>query len=250
MLKKFFYILVSLILTLLLTVFQRITGPTYPVKGDLDYNGRNVRYKLPRSCTIKKSECIAYIYKNDVNAYISWKRLGVDEEFKKIYFKSDGNKSIVIIPDDFMPASKIEYDFYVDGKKINLNKIVLRFKNEVRRWILISHIFFMFLSLVICFYLFLEVVFEKKFSSKVFWANYLSMFIGGFVLGALLQKEAFGIFWSGFPFGSDVTDNKVLVSFIFWSYAAYRLLKGFESRKAILISFFITILTYLIPHSF
>jgi hypothetical protein len=34
------------------------------------------------------------------------------------------------------------------------------------------------------------------------------------VLGAVVQKYAFGVYWSGFPFGGDITDNKTLIALI------------------------------------
>ncbi len=249
MLKKISYLFISLIFALIVAVFQRITGPTYPVKGTINVDGRDVKYKLPRSCTIKKNECVVYIYGNVADAYILWKRLGVDEEFKRIGFNHKNGKSIAIIPDDFAPASKIEYDFFVGERKVNLKKIILRFKGEVKSWAIITHIIFLFLSFSVSFYLFLEIVFEKKFSIKLFWLNYISMFIGGLVVGPIIQKDAFGVWWSGFPFGYDMTDNKFLLSFIFWSYAAYKIFRGYEAKKTVFFAFFITLLTYLIPHS-
>jgi hypothetical protein len=43
--------LLALILTVLLAVYQRLSGPTRPVRGKLDIGGSEVRYKLYRSWT-------------------------------------------------------------------------------------------------------------------------------------------------------------------------------------------------------
>ena len=40
--------------------------------------------------------------------------------------------------------------------------------------------------------------------------------LGGMILGPIVQKFAFGEFWTGFPVGKDLTDNKALVAFVFW----------------------------------
>ncbi len=40
--------------------------------------------------------------------------------------------------------------------------------------------------------------------------------IGGLVLGPIVQKYAFGAYWTGWPFGEDLTDNKTLVMWLAW----------------------------------
>jgi len=40
-------------------------------------------------------------------------------------------------------------------------------------------------------------------------------------LGPLVQLNAFGDLWTGWPFGGDWTDNKTLFAFIFWVIAAF-----------------------------
>jgi hypothetical protein len=42
------------------------------------------------------------------------------------------------------------------------------------------------------------------------------LFVGGLVLGPLVQKYAFGEYWTGIPYGTDLTDNKTLIAFVFW----------------------------------
>ena len=43
---------------------------------------------------------------------------------------------------------------------------------------------------------------------------------GGFVLGPIVQHQAFGAYWTGIPFGFDLTDNKVLIALVAWGVAA------------------------------
>jgi len=44
----------------------------------------------------------------------------------------------------------------------------------------------------------------------------IALFIGGFLLGFAMNGYAFGEMWGGWPFGSDVTDNKTQIAFIGW----------------------------------
>ena len=71
-------------------------------------------------------------------------------------------------------------------------------------------------------------------------------FIGGMILGPIVQKYAFGAFWTGFPAGTDLTDNKTLLAFLFWL-MAFLLRK--KSRWWALAAAILMIIAYLIPHS-
>jgi len=53
----------------------------------------------------------------------------------------------------------------------------------------------------------------------------ITLFVGGLILGPVVQKYAFGAFWAGWPFGHDLTDNKTLFVFIFWVIAWFVLRK-------------------------
>jgi hypothetical protein len=70
--------------------------------------------------------------------------------------------------------------------------------------------------------------------------------IGGLVFGPIIQKYAFGKLWTGVPFGFDLTDNKTLLSIIFWI-AAFFLKK--KSKYWIVAAAALMIIVYLIPHS-
>ncbi len=65
----------------------------------------------------------------------------------------------------------------------------------------------------------------------------------------MCRKFAFGEYWTGWPFGHDLTDNKTLFTFIFWVIAWFVLRKKPENRVWPLIAVFSMLLVYLIPHS-
>ena len=74
------------------------------------------------------------------------------------------------------------------------------------------------------------------------------LLLGGFVLGPIIQKYAFGAFWTGFPFGMDLTDNKVLFAMIFWILAVALNIKK-ERPNLVLVASIVFFLVNLIPHS-
>jgi uncharacterized BrkB/YihY/UPF0761 family membrane protein len=74
------------------------------------------------------------------------------------------------------------------------------------------------------------------------------LFIGGIILGPIVQKYAFGELWTGVPFGWDLTDNKTLIAFVFWIIAVLMNRKK-EHKAWTIIASVVLILIFSIPHS-
>jgi len=75
------------------------------------------------------------------------------------------------------------------------------------------------------------------------------IFIGGFILGPLVQKYAFGVLWSGVPLGFDLTDNKTLIAMVGWLIALFLMRKGKPGRAGVVAAAVLLIVIYSIPHS-
>jgi hypothetical protein len=74
--------------------------------------------------------------------------------------------------------------------------------------------------------------------------------VGGFIFGPIVQKLAFGAFWTGFPFGHDLTDNKVLFGLLIWLLALWRIPGSPVNERWWVVAASISLLLiYLIPHS-
>jgi di/tricarboxylate transporter len=80
------------------------------------------------------------------------------------------------------------------------------------------------------------------------WTTIL-LFFGGIILGPVIQKYAFGAFWTGWPFGHDLTDNKTLVAFIMWVVALWKMRKNKADRKWAIIAALVTLAVFIVPHS-
>ncbi len=68
------------------------------------------------------------------------------------------------------------------------------------------------------------------------------------ILGPLVQKYAFGAFWTGVPFGWDLTDNKTLIALIFWILAVI-MNKKKNTGLYTVIAAAVTLIVFSIPHS-
>jgi uncharacterized BrkB/YihY/UPF0761 family membrane protein len=73
--------------------------------------------------------------------------------------------------------------------------------------------------------------------------------IGGLILGPIVQKYAFDAYWTGWPFGHDLTDNKSLVAFIFWVIALAMLSRNRVRRTWVVVAAVVTLVVFMIPHS-
>jgi hypothetical protein len=73
--------------------------------------------------------------------------------------------------------------------------------------------------------------------------------VGGFILGPLVQKFSFGVLWSGFPLGFDLTDNKTLIALIGWLVALFMMRKGKQARAWTVAAAVLLMAIYSIPHS-
>jgi hypothetical protein len=80
------------------------------------------------------------------------------------------------------------------------------------------------------------------------WAAAL-LFIGGFILGPLVQHFGFGPYWTGFPLGFDLTDNKTFIAMIGWIIALIAGRKGKPARGWVLAAALLLLVVYSIPHS-
>jgi hypothetical protein len=74
------------------------------------------------------------------------------------------------------------------------------------------------------------------------------LLIGGFILGPVVQKFSFGQFWTGWPLGDDLTDNKTLFALIAFV-AAWFLRKKSYGRWLAIGAALVMLAVYLIPHS-
>ncbi len=244
---------IALLITFFSAYFQRKTGPTYPISNETIVMGSKVSFTLPRSCTTGDN-CPIWIEISDttIQGMVKFKRYKSYDEWKVIPMQRNSSKLTASLPSQ-PPAGKIAYYILLkNGETVSLTDdepVIIRFKGAVPAWILIPHIIFMFLAMLFSTRTGLEVLVKKKHILRYTKITILLLFIGGFILGPLMQKYAFGSLWTGIPFGIDLTDNKTLISMIFWGLAWFKNRKSADTPSWILTASIVTLFVYLIPHS-
>jgi hypothetical protein len=238
------------------SVYQKMVGPTHPDRVTTELNGTAYNYKLRRSNDGEYQAQISLeIPDQSVNAKIHYKSYPVieGEEYTTIEFSRDGDFLKAELPHQ-SAAGKLMYyiEFVTEGGSVLVKEkapIVLRYRDPVPDWVLLPHIFFIFLAM-----LFSNVAGIKALASSVDYKKFalytlVALIIGGFIFGPIMQKYAFGEYWTGFPFGIDLTDNKTLIALIAWLIAAWLGSRKEDSRLAFIIAAVVTIGVFLIPHS-
>jgi len=238
---------------LTVAIYQKTTGPTYPVRGKTNIDGQTIKYKLLRTYGGDDDAKIEIeIPETSVNGVFKYRRFKSFDEWTEKIMIREGDNLVSFIPHQ-APAGKVMYEITLqkNGKdyKLTDEAVILRFKGYVPIYILYPHIFFMFIAMVFALRTGLEVIIKGKNAYNYTLITTICLFIGGLILGPIVQKFAFNAFWTGWPWGHDLTDNKTIVAFIFWLIALIRLIKKKEKRGWALIASIVLLAIYLVPHS-
>ena len=237
----------AVIITLVLSIYQRMTGPTHPKSVTIELNGDSYKVKLPRS-GVQQDEIVTLKgVPSNTKAQLHYRRFPTTDDYTTVDFKWKDNELQAALPVQPI-AGKLQYYISVGGKDLPLDEpLLIRFRNDVPASILIPHILLMFAAMLFAVYTLLLVVTRKKYS---LWLKITvgSLFVGGFIFGPLVQHVAFGPWWTGFPYGTDLTDNKTLLSFLFFV-AALATLKWKYNRWLVGIAVLFMIVIFSIPHS-
>ncbi|MCH2101716.1 MAG: hypothetical protein MK209_07320 [Planctomycetes bacterium] len=261
-------------------VYQRATGPTYPKRGTIELDGMSYYYRLLRSQeTIEKARIILPGPQEGVEATLNWRRYPLDEPYAPLpmlfYPEQEwgkGSNSSVLkksgvgawaadLP--IQPAAgKLEYYLTVNAgggaEDIRVppgdETCIIRYKDPVPATVLYPHIGFMILTILFGMRAGFAAVVGSTSTRRLAWTTLFCLTAGAMVLGPFVQKYAFGHYWTGFPNGSDLTDNKSLIMWLSWLGACMVIglkakPKEVVTRYVVLTAAIIMTWVYSIPHS-
>jgi hypothetical protein len=244
--------ILSVILMAALAIYQRSTGPTYPVKGKIQLQEKEYSYKLLRSHNTGIDAPFEMKVPDGVTGLFRYKRFKSHDQWTSVELYPENGLLKASIP--MQPAAgKVEYQIALieNGKSYPLTDepVIIRFKGAVPDFVLFPHIFFMFFAMVFSIRTGLEALLIRR---KTYILTTITLFLftlGGLILGPIVQKYAFDAYWTGWPWGHDLTDNKTLFAFIFWLIAWIVLRKNHQNRTWPIVATFVMLAVYLIPHS-
>ncbi|MFA5804718.1 MAG: hypothetical protein WC879_08735 [Melioribacteraceae bacterium] len=251
--KTILFWIIAITSTLVFAFYQRVTGPTYALSGKVNFDGKDISYKLERSQETVKNYLVEIETGDEtISGILFWRKFNSGNDFTALPM-TGGKKLSAELP---VQKRLEKLDYYVQLSKndktiiLPMEKIVtIRFKDPVPIWVLIPHIFAMFFAMMLSTRTGLEFFNKEPKLDKLTLWTIIVLFIGGFPLGFAMNGLAFGEMWGGWPFGHDVTDNKTQIAFIAWLIAFYFIKKNKNAKLAALLAAIIMLAVYLIPHS-
>lgn len=258
----------AIMLTLGMFAYQDKTGPTYPLESTLQTQAGEVQFKFLRSETIGKELQIILIdpLPEGVSGYVKYRRYKSNDEWSEMpltpgtfEFSRHGQTESFTgigakLPSLQERAGKYEYFVYLkigEGEPFSVTgdtPIYARYKGAVPTPVIVVHVLIIFISLMFAWRTVFEALIDGNFKWMI-WATLGSFILGAFVFGPWVQWYAFGVWWSGIPFGYDWTDNKVLLELAFWIWAAIANRGERRDAKSVYLAGLVTLLIYFIPHS-
>jgi hypothetical protein len=250
--KKSIFWVIAVLITVGASVYQRMTGPTYPMDKEFAGSDQSYKIELPRSHGGETDCPVELELPEEYTGEIIYRRYPGKEEWDTIKFQRIDSLLMAFLPNQ-PPAGKLEYHIEIreNNNAVALQfeeNIVVRFKGDVPNWALIPHIFFMFFAMLWSNATGLQAAANIKSYKRNALITVILFTIGGLILGPIVQKYAFGAYWTGWPFGEDLTDNKVLASVIVWL-VALLLNRKKERPWLVIIATLFLFAIYMIPHS-
>jgi hypothetical protein len=261
---------IAVVVMLSAAVYQRTTGPTYPFRGDVVVAGDTAAFELIRSEeTVRDARVRVPVPPGtDAAGTLRYRRYPTDDPFTAVPMQRAGDTLVAALPAQ-PAAGKLEYrvTLRAAGDTVAIpgrhqeatgeeETVVIRFKDPVPAGVLIPHVLFMFFAILVGVRSGLAAALGRADFRRYAWVALGLMSVGGMVLGPIVQKHAFGKFWTGWPHGYDLTDNKTLIMWLVWvvACAVLGLARQTEVRERIgrgvvVVATLVMLAVYLVPHS-
>jgi hypothetical protein len=252
--KTFLLWIAAIIITAGSALYQRFTGPSYPVSGEIKAGAYTVPFNLPRTHSSSSDLNLKINTGNTpLEGKVIWKRFKSSDDYSVFFMEKNNGVLETVLPKQ-PPAGKIEYSVILFDNNdyeylLTQEPVVIRFKGDVPAAILIPHIFTMFFAMLISTRTGLEIFNRGINLKRLTILSVIFLFLGGIILGPLTQLYAFGALWTGFPFGTDLTDNKTLIALIAWLIALAAVFRFNHPERWTAAAAVVLLIIFMIPHS-
>ncbi len=259
----------AVLITLAAAVYQRLIGPTRPLRGSVTVAEATIDYRLDRSHGGPQDhEVRLEAPGGTLRGTLVFRRYKTSDPWTLQPMTQADGELIGTLPHQ-PPAGKLVYRIYLepggavgepphDLEEIEERaqaippdqSVVLRFRGGVPMWAIIPHVLFMFAAMLWSNRAGIEALRPAgSLRGLTIW-SFVLMILGGLVFGPIVQWYAFGAAWTGFPVGHDLTDNKTLIAFLAWLAALIAVLRSAAgARYWVLGAALVTLVIFSIPHS-
>ena len=254
----------ALAVTLLVAAWQLATGPKWPVRTGCRVGAEGYcRVELPRSAvTGAPARAVIWGLGSDSSVTLRWRPFPPgDTEYKDVRLRR--GEGVTEIPSQ-PPGGRVEYHmvhrtYGHDPKTDRLpaspgRDPILRFRAPVSVVVQAAHILLVLFAVLLGVRAALAVLLRRPEDLRLASATLISLSAGGLVLGGVLQHEAYGVCWRGWPVGNDRTSTLVFAACVLWALAAVALrlqgvLRPGLTRAWTLLALLALLAAALIPHT-
>ena len=263
--------LAAIAITVGSAAWQRRTGPTYPLRGTAKLGGEEITYRLLRSQNTGEGLPVRIRVSAAVTGDVLWRRYPSTETLRRQALVRRGEELELDLPAQ-PAAGKLEYYVHLTNglESVELppqiaeprRGAVARFKGAVPAHVLVPHIAAMFFGMLFSNAAALSALARREQARRQGWVAFALLAVGGLLLGPAVQKYAFDAWWTGWPFGHDLTDNKTAIAVAAWGIALLvgRGTRGARGARAaepmrrsawiaIILAAVVTLAVFVVPHS-
>ncbi len=252
-LKNWLIWIFAFIFTVLIAGYQRRTGPTYPMNVKKEIGQTVIKADLIRTYDGQDdAKVILKIADTSIQGKVQFRRFKSYDNWTTAPMVRKGDSLIASLPHQDIAGKVMYHITLIKGNEqvlLNEDPAVLRYKGHVPMCILLPHILIIFLAMLFSTITGLEAITKGKNTYLYTWITIITLLIGGLILGPIVQKFSFDVYWAGWPFGHDLTDNKSIVAFLFWLIALIVQYKNREKTFWTIVASIVLLIVFLIPHS-
>ena len=252
-LKNWLIWIFAFIFTVVIAGYQRRTGPTYPMSVKKEIGQKVIKADLIRTYDGQDdAKVILKIADTSINGKVQFRRFKSYDNWTMAPMVHKGDSLIASLPHQDIAGKVMYFVTLIKGSEevqLNDNAAVLRYKGHVPMYILLPHILIIFLAMLFSTITGLEAITKGENTLLYTWITIVTLLIGGLILGPIVQKFSFNVYWAGWPFGHDLTDNKSIVAFLFWVIALIVQYKNRETKFWPILASIVLLVVFLIPHS-
>ncbi len=250
--KQILFWALTIIITVVSAYYQRQTGPTKPVESEVTISGQKIEFSLRRSFHRPTDAPVTIDAADEaIEGFFRYKRYPSFDQWDTLDLVRRDDQLIAYIPQQ-PAAGKVNYQIVLQkgDEKVKLTEypVTIRFRNDVPAWAMIPHILLMFAAMLFSNRAAIAAIGREKTYTYVL-LTFITFVGGGLIFGPIVQKYAFGDWWTGWPFGTDLTDNKTAFAFIFWIVALFKTRQNPNHRTWVLVAAIVLLAIYFIPHS-